>query len=114
MEQRTEKKAYLYKVVNGELAAYEGMVRISIGDVGVFHTADGSGPSRRCQVSAREGEVRNNAVWMHEKDDSAAAAAFVRWADEKMKVYEVKLWKLRELSRNMYTMINEAKGKGNQ
>lgn len=114
MRARKEEKAYLYKVWNDNLKVCKGTVIEVNKDVWMFEIHTESGRSQRCQVSAREGEVRNNAVWLYEKDDSAAAEAFVRWADEKMKEHEEKLWKLRELSRNMYARINEAKGKGNQ
>ena len=114
MKARKEEKAYLYKAINGSMTVYGGTVNAVNEEVGVFGIPTGSGRTKRCQVSAKEGEVRNNAVWLYEKDDSAAAAAFVRWADEKMKEHEEKLWKLRELSRNMYALINEAKGKGNR
>ena len=106
MEVQKEKKAYMYKAIGDNLVAYAGTLKPTCSDVAIFMTAKGSEREKRYQVSAVEGEVRNNAVWLMKKDDSTAAKAFVRWTDAKMIECEEKLRKLRELNANMQTYIN--------
>lgn len=90
-----EKDAYLYKVGEGKLMVRLGILRPIGEDAALFYVKkEREGEKMRYRVSAMPGEVYNGAVWYTEPDETAAAQAFIRWAEAKKDECNEKILKL--------------------